>query len=296
MDEIVKTCKMRTDLSLVGMWRLRHVYVQALAYADDIILIADSPAKLQKAVMEWSEILRERGMRVNLSKSQVMMVTRTDEQVEPLNIMCMGQRLEQVENYSYLGTTVNQTGKLQTEIRNRVQKTTAAYFSICNTLFGKREVEQKTKTRVQQAILEPILLYGSESWTPTTSDLSKINATQMKCLRRIAGHTRWDRIRNDRIRQDLNAEPIERRLENKQLLWFGHVQRMNESRITRRLAEARPQGRRPIGRPRTTLEERIGQLAERRGKTMAELKALATDRAEYKKWVRGGPLTLQRRH
>ena len=42
MDEILKTCKVRTKRSMVGRWNMRPVYAQALVYADDIVLISDT--------------------------------------------------------------------------------------------------------------------------------------------------------------------------------------------------------------------------------------------------------------
>lgn len=294
MDEIIKTCKSRTEKSVVGFWKMKPVYCQALIYADDILLISDTKIKLQKAIIEWTETLKERGMTVNTKKSKVMMVARTEEQIEPIRMECDGEVLEQVDSYQYLGITIHETGKIQMEIRNRIKKTTAAYFSISNTLFGKKEIEKKTKTRVYQAILEPILLYGSESWTNTESDSSRISAVQMKCLRRIAGKTRWDRIRNERIRKELHQEPVMKRVENRQLAWYGHIRRMKETRKVRQFLEAKPQGRRTKGRPRKTWEETVTQIAGKRGKTLNEIRRLAEDRMSYSKWIRGNPLTLHR--
>ena len=137
---------------MVGRWNMKPVYAQALVYADNIVLISDTENKLQTAMTEWTETLSERGMRVNMKKSQVMMVARTEEQVKPIKIMSAGKELMQVESYNYLGTQIHQTGKLQPEIRNRVQKATSAYFSINNIIFGKKEIERKTKTRVQKNI------------------------------------------------------------------------------------------------------------------------------------------------
>jgi hypothetical protein len=44
-------------------------------------------------------------------------------------------------------------------------------------------------------------------------EISTINAAEMKCFRRIAGKTRRDRIRNERIREHLEQEGIENRQE-----------------------------------------------------------------------------------
>jgi len=32
--------------------------------------------------------------------------------------------------------------------------------------------------------------------------------------------------------------------------WLGHIQRMNQARLTRKLLEWKPMGTRPVGRPR----------------------------------------------
>ena len=44
-------------------------------------------------------------------------------------------------------------------------------------------------------------------------------------LRWICGHTRRDRVRNDDIRERLGVAPIEEKLVQHGLRWFGYVQR-----------------------------------------------------------------------
>jgi hypothetical protein len=104
MDEVLKTCKRRTERTRVGYWNMRPVYCQALLYADDIVLIADSEQKLQGAVIEWTEILRGKGMAVNEMRSKVMRVCRIGDQVGNLHIMCNNIELEQTTSFEYLGT------------------------------------------------------------------------------------------------------------------------------------------------------------------------------------------------
>jgi hypothetical protein len=86
----------------------------------------------------------------------------------------------------------------------------------------------------------------------------------MKCLRRIAGKTRRDGIRNERISEDLGQEGIENRLVKRQLKWYGHVVRMGEERKPKQCLEARPEGRRPIGRPRKSYEYGIEETGRRK--------------------------------
>ena len=47
----------------------------------------------------------------------------------------------------------------------------------------------------------------------------------MRMLRWICGHTGMDRVQNDDIRDHLEVAPIEEKLIQHRLRWFGHVQR-----------------------------------------------------------------------
>ena len=73
-------------------------------------------------------------------------------------------------------------------------------------------------------------------------DISKVTASEMKCLRRISGKTKRDLIRNQKIREDLQQPPIEKRLAQRQLRWFGHLSRMNEDRKPRQFFEEEDPG------------------------------------------------------
>jgi hypothetical protein len=94
------------------------------------------------------------------------------------------------------------------------------------------------------------LLYGSESWPARGKEISRINAAEMKCFRRIARKTRRDCVRNERIREDLGQEGIENRLVKIQLKWYGHVVRIREERKPKQFLDARSEGRGPRGRQR----------------------------------------------
>lgn len=76
MDEIHKTCRLRTGLTKIGNWEMRHIYAQALLFADDILLIADSEEKLQQMVTEWTRWIESKGMSLNPKKSKVMVISK----------------------------------------------------------------------------------------------------------------------------------------------------------------------------------------------------------------------------
>jgi hypothetical protein len=147
-----------------------------------------------------------------------------------INIQCEGEMLEQVDSYTYLGTVISQDGRIDQEVANRVQKANNAYFQMDNIIFGKRELEMKTKTRIYQSVIAPVLLYGSESWPTQEKHVSRITATEMRCERKIVGKTKRDRVRSERIREQVGQESVRSVLEERQLKCFGHVYRMERER------------------------------------------------------------------
>ena len=61
---------------------------------------------------------------------------------------------------------------------------------------------------------------------------------------------RRDRVRNDRVRQIMEVEnDIVFDVMTKQLVWYGHVNRMTEERLPKKMLDWVPPGRRRRGRP-----------------------------------------------
>ena len=57
---------------------------------------------------------------------------------------------------------------------------------------------------------------------------SRVQASEMRFLRRIKGITLLDKVCNSEIHNSLNVESLLLRIERSQLRWFGHVSRMSQ--------------------------------------------------------------------
>ena len=66
----------------------------------------------------------------------------------------------------------------------------------------------------------------------------------MKYLRRVVGVTRKNRVRNTQIREDLEMISILDFIEQRQLCWWGHMQRMDSDRRVKQVWEAKSGGER----------------------------------------------------
>jgi cobyrinic acid a,c-diamide synthase len=58
-------------------------------------------------------------------------------------------------------------------------------------------------------------------------------------------------------------EEIQNQIEESRLRWFGHVKRMDDHRIPKRLLELKMSGRRPWGRPRTLWIDQVTRAVKR---------------------------------
>ena len=81
-----------------------------LSYADDLVLVAESPIALQRLLDRLSEFCREEGMIVNTEKSKVMVFRRGGRVGRQHRWWCSGQVLENVSAYCYLGVWLSATG------------------------------------------------------------------------------------------------------------------------------------------------------------------------------------------
>ncbi|XP_039298113.1 uncharacterized protein LOC120354733 [Nilaparvata lugens] len=222
------------------------------------------PEKLQQAVTEWSEELKGKGMVLNVRKSKVMVVSKVGG--ENVEIRVDGEMLDQVSKYEYLAAWFSEDGKIDVEVLNRVRKGSLAYYSVKDCIFGKKEISKRIKNQVYRSIIEPILLYGSASWPMRSCHENKIRTVEMKCHRKTLGRTKRDRIRNTRIREEVGMRDVSVRIEMRQLKWYGHIQRMDDSRKAKQFVNVRVQGRKSVDDRGTHMRTELRRLEGEEGR------------------------------
>ena len=78
-----------------------------------------------------------------------------------------------------------------------------------------------------------------------------MHVLEMKCLRSLVGTSRMDRVRNEEVRRRAGIErELASRADQRVLRWFGHVERMDEYCMARRVLMAEVSGGQVQGRLR----------------------------------------------
>ena len=113
-----------------------------------------------------------------------------------------------------------------------------------------------------------------------------------KVLRKIFGAKRdeitgeWRKFHNDELHALYASPNIIRSVKARRLRWAGHVARMEQSKNAYRVLVGKPEGKRPLGRPRRRWEDNIEMDLREMGCNPGEWIDLAEDRDQWLAYVR----------
>jgi hypothetical protein len=148
------------------------------------------------------------------------------------------------------------------EIKSRLKSGNACYHSVQNIL-ASRLLSKNTKIRVYRTTILPVVLYGCETWSLTLREEQRLRVFENRVLRSIFVPKRdeatgeWRRLHNEELNDLYSSPNIIQVIISRRLIWAGHVSRMGEKRDAYRILVGRPEGKRPLGRPRRKWEGNI---------------------------------------
>jgi hypothetical protein len=107
------------------------------------------------------------------------------------------------------------------------------------------------------------VLYGCETRSLTLREEHRLRVFENRVLRRIFRPTRdevrgdWRKLHNEELHILYSSPNIIRRIKSRRIRWAGHVARMGMERNVYRVLMGKPEGKRPLGRPRRRWEDGI---------------------------------------
>ena len=122
-------------------------------------------------------------------------------------------------------------------------------------LLSSSLLSKNLKIKIYITIILPVVLYGCETWSLTLRKERRLRVFENRVLRRILGPKR-DEVTGE-WRKLHNEELIVRGIKTRRMRWAGHVARMGEGRGVYRVLVGKPEGKRPLGRPRRRWEDNI---------------------------------------
>ena len=121
--------------------------LSCLFYADDLILISKSPQGLQNSINTLSQFCDQWHLEVNLKKTKIMIFQKRQSKINTnLNILLNNNRIDIVNEYTYLGTKLSSTGKFTQAQESLKNKSINALYRIKGTVdFCKLSINTANK-------------------------------------------------------------------------------------------------------------------------------------------------------
>jgi hypothetical protein len=130
-------------------------------------------------------------------------------------------------------------------------------------------------------------LYGCETWSLTLREEYRLRVFENRVLGRIFGPKRdevtgeWRKLPNEELHILYSSPYIIRQIKSRRMRWAGHVERMGEERNVM----GKPQGKRPLGRPRRRWEDGIRMDLREIGLESVDWIQLAQDKDRWRALV-----------
>ena len=137
-------------------------------------------------------------------------------------------------------------------------------------LLSTRLLSKNLKIKIYRTIILPVVLYGRETWSLTLREERKLRVSEKMVLRRRIFGPRRDEVKGELRRlhnaelNDLYSSPNNVRvIKSRRMRWAGHVAHMGEERRVYRVLVGKPEGKRPLGRPRSRWVDNIRMISRR---------------------------------
>ena len=177
----------RSDGRLFNIARLRartktrSILLRELLFADDAAFVCHSQEDLQCILNKLQIMCRKFSLVISIKKTVIM----TQNVDQPTTILLNNQVLDEVSEFTYLGSTTTSNLCLDKELNTRIGKAATTFSRLTSRAWNNRKLTLKTKILIHQACILSILLYGAETWTTYAHHLRKLDTFHMRCLRRI---------------------------------------------------------------------------------------------------------------
>jgi exonuclease III len=205
--------------------RSAAVMLSCLMFADDLVIVADTQRQLQllaDILKEWCE---DNALRVNASKTKVMVVGPRGHKAK---INLAGTTLEVVKEYKYLGMILSNDlswNKHVSYVLGKMKKRIGEF----SFLFGNNGLSVGARLQVYRCLVLSVITYGAGVWQMTDHQLRQLELAHRAALKRILKTSRT--TTTAAVLADTGMLSVERLMEESVLKFAGRLKRMDQSRL-----------------------------------------------------------------
>ena len=216
-----------------------------IRYADDTVLFSESEKDLQRLLNVVVKESERMGLEINYTKTKCLVVSKKSS--PKCNLKLKEQIIKQVSSFNYLGSMITEDARC--EIKRRIALAKSA-FSKLGKILTNRTMSMRTRIRVLNCYIYPVLMYGSETWTLASDTKKRLESFEMWFLRRMMKIPWTDKVSNEEV---LTRAGVQRKMICemliRQLKFMGHItckEGLENLALTGKIVGRRSRGRRRI--------------------------------------------------
>ena len=256
-EEDTKHCRPPDQDCTYSGYSIGGQVISNLGYADDIAAINANKYNLQMFLSKLAKYAEEVGLKINIDKTKCM---TTDKQNRPLNLKVQGHRIEQVDEFQYLGHNISNSNNHLTAIKHRISLGWAAFNNNSQTLKSSH-IPSKVKGRLFTTYVLPVVLYGMDCVAWTQNLIHKMEVFQNHAMRIMTGHRLIDHKPITELRAMTGLKPMEALIRSKTLKLFGHIRRSTKG-LAKLCFEGMIEGQRSRGAPSRRWKDNITEWSQ----------------------------------
>ena len=134
-----------------------------------------------------------------------------------------GETVETVADFIFLGSKITADGDCSNEIKRRLLLGSKVMTNL-DSILKSRDIILPTKVHLVKAMVFPVVMYGSESWTIKKAECRRIDAFELWCWRRLLRVPWTERRSNQSILKEISPGcSLEGLMLKMKLQYFGHL-------------------------------------------------------------------------
>ena len=133
---------------LQAVTKVKETVIRDLLFADDCALNANQEQEMQQEMNSFSSACDNFGLTISTKKTEVLYQPAPGHPYREPNITVKGQKLQAVESFTYLGSTLSRAATIDAEINNRIAKASSAFGRLKKTVWERRGITMDTKIKV----------------------------------------------------------------------------------------------------------------------------------------------------
>lgn len=150
--------------ALDGGVNIARWQIKILMYADDVVILSDTPQKLQQMINQLANYCQHWNLSVNLDKSKVMIFGSGGRRARNEKWTFMDTPLEIVKSYLYLGIDLTPKLSLHQHLKKKLTAAKSSINAVWGNIIAKDVIPISSKMKIFAAVNRSFMCYGAQVW------------------------------------------------------------------------------------------------------------------------------------